>query len=37
MHSHLVTIKVRIEGCGYQRMQLDSAALDQHRLKRLNT
>ena len=37
MHSHLVAVKVGIEGRGDQRVQLDGAALDQHRLKCLDT
>ena len=36
MDSHLVAIKVGVEGRADQRMNLDSAAVDQHRLKCLN-
>ena len=37
VHSHLVAVEVRVERGADQRMQFDRAALDQHRLKRLNT
>src|SRR5205085_2698933 len=37
LHSHLVTVKVGIEGRTDQRMQLDSAAFYQHSLKSLDT
>ena len=37
MHSHLVTVKVRIEGGANKRVQLDRFTFDQDRLKRLNT
>ena len=36
MHSHLVTIKVRVESGRHQRMQLNGATLDQNRLEGLN-
>ena len=37
MHSHLVAVEVGVERGTNQRMQLDGAALNQNRLKRLNT
>ena len=37
MNGHLVAVKVGVERGTYQRMQLDRLALDQHRLKRLDT
>ena len=36
MHRHLVAIKVRVERRTDERMQTDGAALDQHRLERLD-
>ena len=37
MNGHLVAVEVRVERGADERVQLDGAALDQHRLKRLNT
>ncbi|CAI8200501.1 MAG: Uncharacterised protein [SAR116 cluster bacterium] len=37
MNSHLVTVKIGIEGGTDQRMQLDCLAFDKDRFKRLNT
>ena len=37
MHSHLVSVEVRVERGTYQRMQLDGLALYQDRLKCLDT
>src|SRR5262249_40587340 len=36
VHGHLVAVKVRVERCADQRVQLDRLAFDQHRLKGLN-
>ncbi|OAD21979.1 hypothetical protein THIOM_002238 [Candidatus Thiomargarita nelsonii] len=36
MHSHLITIKIRIKSRTHQRMQLNSLTLNQNRLKSLN-
>ena len=36
MHSHLVAVKIRIEGSADQWMNLDSFTFDQHRLERLD-
>ena len=36
MDSHLIAVKVGIEGCADQWMQLNGLALDQHGLKGLN-
>ena len=37
VNGHLVAVEVGIEGCAYQRMQLNGLAFDQHRFKGLNT
>jgi len=37
MHRHLVAVKVSVEGCTDQRMQLDGLALDQNGLECLDT
>ena len=37
MNGHLVTVEVRVECGTNQRMQMNGFALNQHRLKRLNT
>ena len=37
MHCHLVTVKVCVERCTNQRMQLDCTTLNQYRHKCLNT
>src|SRR5690349_6787263 len=37
MHSHLVAVKVRVEGGGDERVELDRRAFDQDRLKCLDT
>ena len=36
MHSHLVSVKIRVEGLADQGMNLNGVALDQNRLKSLN-
>ena len=36
MHRHLVAVEVGVERGGHQRMQAYGAALDKHRLERLN-
>ena len=36
VHGHLVAVEVSVEGGADQGMNLDRAALDEHRLKRLN-
>ena len=36
MHSHLVAVEVRVERGADERMQLNGAALNEDRLKRLN-
>src|SRR2546421_9638227 len=36
MHSHLITVKISIEGRADQRMYLDRLAFNQYRLERLN-
>jgi len=36
MYRHLIAIEVGVEGCGHQRVQLNGAAFDQHRLERLD-
>ncbi len=36
MHSHLVAVKVRVEGGGDERVQLDRRAFDQDRLECLD-
>ena len=37
VNSHLVAVEVRVECRAVQRVELEGAALDQHRLERLNT
>ena len=37
MHCHLVAVEISVIGAADKRMQLNSLAFDQHRLKRLNT
>ena len=37
VNSHLVAVEVRVERGAVQRVELEGAALDQHRLERLNT
>ena len=37
MNRHLVAVEVRIESCGHQRVKLNCAALDEHRLESLDT
>ena len=36
MDGHLVAVKIRVECCADQRVNLDGLAFDQHRLKSLN-
>ena len=36
MHRHLVAVEVRVEGLADERMQVDSLALDEHGLERLD-
>src|SRR5437870_7965194 len=36
VHRHLVAVEVRVEGGAHQRVELDSLALDQHRLEGLD-
>jgi hypothetical protein len=36
MNCHLVTIKISIESGTYQRMELDSATIDEHWFESLN-
>ena len=37
MHSHLVTVEIRVECGAHQRVQLNRFAFDQNRFERLNT
>ena len=37
VNGHLIAVEVRVEGATHERVQADRLALDQLRLKRLNT